>query len=94
MYLKCSVLFKITHRKIKIVTNRKFVLLVWSACDDLDLCSSHANPRAGVFEGVYNKFPQIAYPPLFLREQGTRKTLLFLVNERHVNERHVVPLIF
>lgn len=57
MYLKCSVLFKITHRKIKIVTNRKFVLLVWSACDDLDLCSSHANPRAGVFEGVYNKFP-------------------------------------
>ena len=63
-------------------------------CDDLDLCSSHANPRAGVFEGVYNKFPQNAYPPFFLREQGTRKTLLFLVNERHVNERHVVPLIF
>lgn len=58
-------------------------------CDDLDLCSSHANPRAGVFEGVYNKFPQNAYPPFFLREQGTRKTLLFLVNERHV-----VPLIF
>ena len=63
-------------------------------CDDLDLCSSHANPRAGVFEGVYNKFPQNAYPLFFLREQGTRKTLLFLVNERHVNERHVVPLIF
>ena len=59
-------------------------------CDDLDLCSSHANPRAGVFEGVYNKFPQNAYPPLFfLREKGARKTLLFLVIERHV-----APLIF
>ena len=78
MYLKCSVLFKITHRKIKIVTNRKFVLLVWSACDDLDLCSSHANPRAGVFEGVYNKFPQNAYSPLFFTRARDAKNFVIL----------------
>ena len=42
-------------------------------CDDLDLCSSHANPRAGVFEGVYNKFPQNAYPPFFYASKGREK---------------------
>lgn len=78
MYLKCSVLFKITHRKIKIVTSRKFVLLVWSACDDLDLCSSHANPRAGVFEGVYNKFPQNAYPLFFFTRARDAKNFVIL----------------
>ena len=41
--------------------------------DDLDLCSSHANPRAGVFEGVYNKFPQNAYPPFFYASKGREK---------------------
>ena len=41
--------------------------------DDLDLCSSHANPRAGVFEGVCNKFPQNAYPPFFYASKGREK---------------------
>ena len=46
-------------------------------CDDLDLCSSHANPRAGVFEGVYNKFPQNAYPPLFFYASNGREKLCY-----------------
>ena len=93
IYLTWSVLYKITHKEIKILTNRKFVFLVSVkleqkeyTCasvtrDDLDLCSSHANPKAGVFEVVYNKFTQNAYPPQ--SKQGRRKTLLFSVHERH-----------
>ena len=46
-------------------------------CDDLDLCSSHANPRAGVFEGVYNKFPQNAYPPFFFYARKGREKLCY-----------------
>ena len=45
-------------------------------CDDLDLCSSHANPRAGVFEGVYNKFPQNAYPPFFTRARDAKNFVI------------------
>ena len=39
-------------------------------------------------KGYTTNFPKMPTPP-FLREQGARKTLLFLVNERHV-----APLIF
>ena len=47
-------------------------------CDDLDLYSSHANPRAGVFEGVYNKFPQNAYPPFFFTRARDAKNFVIL----------------
>ena len=103
IYLTWSALYKITHKEIKnsykskicapgivsVKLEQKEYTCASVKRDDLDLCSSHANPKAGVFEVVYNKFTQNAYPPPPQGNQGRRKTysqsmnLLFSVNERH-----------
>ena len=92
MYLKCSVLFKITHRKIKIVTNRKFVLLVWSAWNWSRkstlmlawrvmtwICVAPTLILGRAFsKGYTTNFPKMPIPPFFFTRARGAKNFVIL----------------